>query len=129
MGSITHAVPRPDGDLSVTIVADDLSGATDSAVACAKRGLNTVVALVDTGGFGAEAVAFDADTRRLTGDAAAAETARFVRAHAKARRGLLFKKVDSTQRCVAMSDWKLPRCSTRFGICPIAPRGGERSLL
>ncbi len=97
MGSITHAVPRRDGDLSVTIVADDLSGATDSAVACAKRGLNTVVALVDTG-CEAEAVAFDADTRRLTGDAAVAEMARFVRAHAKARSGLLFKKVDSTLR-------------------------------
>ena len=98
MASTTHAVPRPGGDLSVTIVADDLSGATDSAVACAKRGLNTVVALVDTGDFGAEAVAFEADTRRLTGDAAAAETARFVRAHAKARGGLLYKKVDSTLR-------------------------------
>jgi D-threonate/D-erythronate kinase len=98
MASTTHAVPRRDGDLFVTIVADDLSGATDSAVACAKRGLNTVVALVDTGGREAEAVAFDADTRRLTGDAAAAETARFVRAHAKARGGLLYKKIDSTLR-------------------------------
>jgi D-threonate/D-erythronate kinase len=98
MGSITHAVPRRDGDLSVTIVADDLSGATDSAVACAKRGLNTVVALVDVGGCGAEAVAFDTDTRRRTGDAAVAETARFIHAHAKARGGLLFKKVDSTLR-------------------------------
>jgi 4-hydroxythreonine-4-phosphate dehydrogenase len=130
MGSITHAVPRPDGDLSVTIVADDLSGATDSAVACAKRGLNTVVALVDTGGFGAEAVAFDADTRRLTGDAAAAETARFVRAHAKARRGLLFKKVDSTLRghvgleiaalLHALRD--LPHCTSgRRTIAVVAP--------
>jgi D-threonate/D-erythronate kinase len=98
MSSITYAAPRHDGDPSVTIIADDLSGATDTAVACAKRGLNTVVALVDAGGFAAEAVAFDADTRRLTGDAAAAETARFVRAHAKARSGLLFKKVDSTLR-------------------------------
>src|SRR5262249_32207273 len=45
-----------------------------------------------------QAIAFDAETRRLTGDAAAAETARLVRAHTKGGGGLLFKKVDSTLR-------------------------------
>jgi uncharacterized protein YgbK (DUF1537 family) len=99
VASIIQAARRRNGKSSVTIIADDLSGATDSAVACAERGLITMVALCDAGGFGAaEAVAFDADTRRLTGDAAAAETARFVRAHAKEGGRLLFKKVDSTLR-------------------------------
>jgi hypothetical protein len=88
-----------DGKPSVMIVADDLSGATDSAVACAERGLDTVVVLGETSDPGtAEAIAFDADTRGLTREAAAAETARLVGAHIKARPGLLFKKVDSTLR-------------------------------
>jgi D-threonate/D-erythronate kinase len=88
-----------DGDRSVTIIADDLSGATDSAVACAERGLDTVVALVDASDDGrAEAIAFDADTRRRSTDAAATETARLVRSHANMNGGLLFKKIDSTLR-------------------------------
>jgi uncharacterized protein YgbK (DUF1537 family) len=99
MGFTSDPPWQRDSEPSVTIIADDLSGATDSAVACAERGLDTVVALGKTDGFGAaEAIAFDADTRRLTSDAAAAETARRVRTHAKARGGLLFKKVDSTLR-------------------------------
>jgi 4-hydroxythreonine-4-phosphate dehydrogenase len=99
MGFTTNASRQRDSKLSVMIIADDLSGATDSAVACAERGLETVVVLGETSDPGtAEAIAFDADTRRLTSDAAAAETARFVRTHAKARGGLLFKKVDSTLR-------------------------------
>ena len=99
MGFTTNASRQGDSKLSVMIIADDLSGATDSAVACAERGLETVVVLGETSDPGtAEAIAFDADTRRLTSDAAAAETAGFVRTHAKARGGLLFKKVDSTLR-------------------------------
>jgi D-threonate/D-erythronate kinase len=87
------------GERSVTIIADDLSGATDSAVACAERGLHTVVALVDASDNGrAEAIAFDADTRRRSRDAAAAETARLVRSRANMNGGILFKKIDSTLR-------------------------------
>lgn len=87
------------GERSVTIIADDLSGATDSAVACAERGLETVVALVDASdNGGAEAIAFDADTRRRSRDAAAAETARLVRSRANMNGGILFKKIDSTLR-------------------------------
>ena len=99
MGFTTDASRQRDSKLSVMIIADDLSGATDSAVACAERGLDTVVVLGETSDPGtAEAIAFDADTRRLTREAAAAETARLVRTHAKARGGLLFKKVNSTLR-------------------------------
>ena len=87
------------GERSVTIIADDLSGATDSAVACAERGLDTVVALVDANDNGrAEAIAFDADTRRRSRDAAASETARLVRSRANMNSGILFKKIDSTLR-------------------------------
>src|SRR5262245_47420294 len=95
----SRLVCQIDGDRSVTIIADDLSGATDSAVACAERALDTVVALVDASDNGsAEAIAFDADTRRRSTDAAATETARLVRSHANMNGGLLFKKIDSTLR-------------------------------
>src|SRR5579872_2631256 len=98
MNSIPRAA-RTDREFSVVIIADDLSGATDSAVACAERGLDTVVGLDEMGRLGAaEAIAFDADTRRLTADAAAAKTARLVHAHAKTSGRLLFKKLDSTLR-------------------------------
>jgi hypothetical protein len=126
MGFTSDPPWQRDSEPSVIIIADDLSGATDSAVACAERGLDTVVALGKTDGFGAaEAIAFDADTRRLTSDAAAAETARRVRTHAKARGGLLFKKVDSTLR--GPSGRKLPRCLTPAGACPVGYRDSERS--
>jgi uncharacterized protein YgbK (DUF1537 family) len=88
MGFTTYGPWQRGSEPSVMIIADDLSGATDSAVACAERGLDTVVALNETCDLdAAEAIAFDADTRRLTSGAAAAETARLVRTHAKARGG------------------------------------------
>jgi len=64
MGFTTNASRQGDSKLSVMIIADDLSGATDSAVACAERGLETVVVLGETSDPGtAEAIAFDADMR------------------------------------------------------------------
>lgn len=108
MVSITQAASRRGGRPLVLIIADDLSGAADSAVACVERGLETVVALGEASDAGAaQALAIDADTRRLAGAAAAAETARLVRVHAAARgsspgsgagAGMLFKKIDSTLR-------------------------------
>ena len=99
MGSCGRLVPQSSGEQLVTIIADDLSGATDSAVACAERGLDTVVALVDTSDNGrAEAIAFDADTRRRSKHEAAAEAARLVRTRANISSGILFKKINSTLR-------------------------------
>ncbi len=80
------------------IIADDLSGAADCGVACAKAGLDTIVSLDEAAGTGnGQAVAIDADTRGKPAAAAAAETARIVRAHA-APGQILFKKLDSTLR-------------------------------
>jgi hypothetical protein len=53
MGFTSDPPWQRDSEPSVIIIADDLSGATDSAVACAERGLDTVVALGKTDGFGA----------------------------------------------------------------------------
>ena len=126
MGFTTDRSRQRDGKPSVMIVADDLSGATDSAVACAERGLDTVVVLGETSDPGtAEAIAFDADTRRLTREAAAAETARLVRTHMKARAGLLFKKVDSTLRGHVGSEIAA-LLNTRRHL--IAPPSDERTI-
>jgi D-threonate/D-erythronate kinase len=87
---------------TIVIVADDLTGAADCGIACAVEGLDTVVIFGDTArsnGITADAIAFDADTRRVPPEAAAAATGRAVRklcAGGKVR--VLYKKIDSTLR-------------------------------
>ena len=86
------------------IIADDLTGATDSAATCAEYGMETIVLLGDPPGDiavpeTAEALAIDANTRCLHAEDAAEITARIIRDYgASADRALLFKKVDSTLR-------------------------------
>jgi hypothetical protein len=84
----------------IVIVADDLTGAADCGVACTAAGLSTVVVLSEpsrTEGLDAEAIAFDADTRRQPPDAAATGLA----VHQLCASGsvrVLYKKIDSTLR-------------------------------
>jgi uncharacterized protein YgbK (DUF1537 family) len=78
------------------ILADDLTGAADCAIAFARQGQEAFVA------WGAEAtesevLALDADSRRLPPDAAAARHAALLAAHYSPDAGL-FKKIDSTLR-------------------------------
>jgi D-threonate/D-erythronate kinase len=85
---------------TIVIVADDLTGAADCGIACTVEGLDTVVIFGDTArsnGITADAIAFDADTRRVSPEAAAAATGRAVRklcAGGGVR--VLYKKIDST---------------------------------
>jgi D-threonate/D-erythronate kinase len=71
--------------MEILIIADDLTGAADCGAACAAHGLETVVVLdgvykENAAGIPlAEVVAFDANTRAMTPEEAAAETARIVR--------------------------------------------------
>ena len=87
---------------SIVIVADDLTGAADCGVACTAAGLSTVVVLTEASrakDLGAEAIAFDADTRRQLAEAASAATELAVRnlcAGGSVR--VLYKKIDSTLR-------------------------------
>lgn len=87
--------------IEILIIADDLTGAADCGAACAAHGLETVVALggvfdESAGGIPrAEVVAVDANTRAMTPERAAAETARIVREY-PAR--IVYKKIDSTLR-------------------------------
>jgi D-threonate/D-erythronate kinase len=79
--------------LKILIIADDLTGAADCAAAC---GPNALVVLDDSRGVpGAEVVAFDANTRSMTAEHAAAETARIVRSYPAS---IVYKKIDSTLR-------------------------------
>ena len=87
---------------SIVIVADDLTGAADCGIACTAAGLNTVVVLGENSrilDLAADAIAFDADTRRQSPEAAGAATELAVRrlcAGGGVR--VLYKKIDSTLR-------------------------------
>lgn len=80
------------------IVADDLTGAADCAVACAEHGLRSFVALDPSYACDAEVLAIDADTRAAQPDQAAAATGRLVREHAQDDETLVYKKIDSILR-------------------------------
>jgi D-threonate/D-erythronate kinase len=79
------------------ILADDLTGAADCAVACAAYGLRTIVALDDCAKCNADVLAIDANTRAAEPDRAAAVMARLVDEHVRDDM-LVYKKIDSTLR-------------------------------
>ena len=87
---------------SIVIVADDLTGAADCGIACTAAGLNTVVVLGENSrilDLAADAIAFDADTRRQSPEAAGAATELAVRrVCAGGGVRVLYKKIDSTLR-------------------------------
>jgi 2-keto-3-deoxygluconate transporter len=82
---------------SFLVLADDLAGAADSALAASSSGLGAVVLLQDADPPPAQFLAIDAHTRSRTADEAAAAMQRLVLRHAGPHT-LLFKKIDSTLR-------------------------------
>jgi 4-hydroxythreonine-4-phosphate dehydrogenase len=83
----------------ILIVADDLSGAADCAIACFAAGIGSFVALDGNHPVPeAGAIAIDTDSRRLDQEAAGAVTARMLRRHAGPQTRLIYKKMDSTCR-------------------------------
>jgi 4-hydroxythreonine-4-phosphate dehydrogenase len=115
------------------ILADDLTGAADCAIAFAKRGMAAVV------GWGGRAVtgavfSYDADSRGLTeGAAVERQRAALARLHDGGR--VLFKKIDSTLRgpfaaeTVAAIAAVKARTGRAFGICaPAFPATGRTTL-
>lgn len=84
----------------ILILADDLSGAADCAIASRAAGLTSFV-LLDGGAAappGTQALAVDTDSRRMAGPDAAAATARTLARHAGQETRLIIKKIDSTLR-------------------------------
>lgn len=85
--------------LRLLIVADDLSGAADSAIACTRTGLCATVSLGDGAVEpSAEVLAVDCDTRGLSAHEAAERVGRLVSRYVTVPDLLLFKKIDSTLR-------------------------------
>jgi uncharacterized protein YgbK (DUF1537 family) len=117
----------------LAILADDLTGACDSAVPFARRGLVTRVLLaprpVAVGpGERVDVVAVDADTRPLSRRLAVARTTVAARALRTPETTRLFKKVDSTLRghvgpelLACMRAWEVPMAL----LCPAFPATGR----
>ncbi len=81
------------------LLADDLSGAADCAVAFTRAGLSAVVSLDGVPPeANVEVIAVDADTRCLEGREAAEVVSRLVHRYARQEDLLFFKKIDSTLR-------------------------------
>jgi uncharacterized protein YgbK (DUF1537 family) len=85
--------------LRMLIIADDLSGAADCAVACTRTGMTAAVALNDQGTHvGIDVLAVDSDTRHLEPHLAADRVSALMRRHGKQPNLLVYKKIDSTIR-------------------------------
>ena len=85
------------------ILADDLTGAADAAIAFARRGIRTEVTLSGRSASDftdAEVLAHDCDSRRLPPDEAGAKQSEAASRHLRERGPFtaLFKKIDSTLR-------------------------------
>ncbi|HEX2546984.1 MAG TPA: four-carbon acid sugar kinase family protein [Ramlibacter sp.] len=107
--------------MRLLIVADDLSGAADCAIAFVRAGQRTIVALrpsaPDTGA-GSTTLSIDADTRRLDGVQAAQRTLAFYQAQRRPGQRL-YKKIDSTLR----GNWPAEVAALRplAGMAIVAP--------
>jgi 4-hydroxythreonine-4-phosphate dehydrogenase len=119
------------------ILADDLTGAADCAIAFGRRGLDAAVTWGAAAGVADRdlaVLAYDADSRGLSGEAAAARHADLLGRWLEPDR-LLFKKIDSTLRgqpaaeTAAAMAVLAARNGSAFGICaPAFPATGRTTL-
>src|SRR3954471_3927935 len=119
--------------MTLAILADDLTGACDSAVPFARRGLATRVLLAPrpvavSPGDRVDVVAVDANTRQLSRKLAVPRTTVAARALRAPDTMRLFKKVDSTLRghvgpelLASMRAWESPLAL----LCPAFPATGR----
>jgi uncharacterized protein YgbK (DUF1537 family) len=118
------------GALLALVVADDLTGAADSAVAFARRGVATRVTFDrPSAPDGTEVIAVDTDTRRAQpADAAQAVT---VAVAAAPRARVTFKKIDSTLRgnISTETDAVLRAADTALAVCAPAFPGTGRTTV
>lgn len=112
------------------IIADDLSGAADSAVAFGRRGVPTQVTFDATSSpAGVEVIAVDTDTRRADPAAAAYVVTSAVAGEPGAR--LVFKKIDSTLRgnIAAETEAVLRAADATLAVCAPAFPGTGRTTV
>ena len=89
-----------DPDFQVVIIADDLTGANDTGVQIAKRGL-TAVTIVDptlVAEVPADGIVLDTESRTLPTEQSRAAIRVAARALGRCRNALFYKKIDSTLR-------------------------------
>lgn len=119
------------------ILADDLTGAADCAIAFARRGLSATVSWGDHSartGAAASVFSYDADSRGMTAERAAARHAVALGKLLGPDR-LLFKKIDSTLRgqpaaeIAATIAHLQARCGSAFGILAPAFPGTQRTTV
>ncbi len=120
--------------LKVVVVADDLTGALDSAVAFAVRGLRTVCArtvedLEQAMDLKASVVAVSTGSRELEATDAVARVVwvrEWLQRHPAGSEAVLFKKVDSRLKGhVAAETAALRRSGQPLVVCPAIPRLGR----
>lgn len=104
----------------VLVVADDLTGAADTAVPFVTRGMPATVSLDGTPG-GTPVVSVDTDTRRATAEQAGAAVRAVVREAREAGARRLYKKVDSTLRGNVGAELAAFADETQGQLCVFAP--------
>ena len=106
----------------ILVLADDLSGAADCGIAFTRSGLSAVVILSDrdeaASRVATDVLALDADSRRLSPDAAAAIHARLARRYLT-NDLLFYKKIDSTLRGNIAAE--LAALTPSAGLAIVAP--------
>jgi uncharacterized protein YgbK (DUF1537 family) len=110
------------------ILADDLTGAADTAIAFGRRGWKAAVSWGSTA-TKEEVLAIDAGTREMQPEAAAERQLALLREH-RAGRGGLYKKIDSTLR--GQPAVELQACLSELGsvalVAPAFPAQGRTTL-
>lgn len=113
---------------SIAVVADDLTGAGDTAVQFVRAGWRTELQLTPAASS-TEVIAVTTDSRALPADRAAEAVAEAVRELRGAGTGLLYKKVDSTLRGPVraeidgvLSAWAADAVAV---VCPAFPANGR----
>jgi D-threonate/D-erythronate kinase len=107
--------------MRVAIVADDLTGAADTAVEFTAPGRRVQVALGVPFGSGADVLSVDIDSREVAPADAARRVATAVRSLASEAPGLWYKKLDSTLRGNVAAELTAFAASTGCSLLLVAP--------
>ena len=108
----------------IAIIADDLTGASDTGVQLARRGLHTIVALdphQPASVPDCDVLVVDTDSRALTGPEAYATVARAVRKVMTAGYQPVYKKLDSTLRGNIGAELDAVMDEGGFALAALAP--------
>ncbi len=120
----------PETSLRWALLADDLSGACDSAVAFAKAGFRTRFELGDIASTRlADLTALSTETRESDPEAAASEVGKACRLIEAAGLRLIFKKIDSVLRGPVQAEITATLTGTGLGaavVCPAFPSQGRQ---